>query len=198
MRNQICPVCEYPAVDGYTHPKCLTRYTPDGLTSFFRYRGPVRNAIKSIKYRLVSDIADDFINLIPTASYNDGTMKQLNNKYVLIPIPLHPSRLCTRGFNQSEVLGKIMAKRLNIPVNTYLLKRVRKTVPQVEMTDRKKRLINMANVFSVNHLAMKPFNHENVLLFDDVFTTGATLRSAANALKRTGVKRVWGITLAHG
>ncbi len=194
--HQICPVCGKRAIGGATHPICKTAYTIDGLTSFFHYDGVIRQAVKLLKYKFVSDLAKEFIGLIPFSSFNNETMKQFNN-VVLIPIPLHPSRLRFRGFNQAEVLAKLLAAILNIPVRTTILKRIKKTTPQVEMKDKKKRLANMQNVFSVNQSAID--NHQStIFLFDDVFTTGATLRAAANILKRAGAKKVWGVVMAHG
>ena len=198
---QICPVCEKPAIAGITHPRCQTRYSLDGLTSVFRYNGVIRKAVKGIKYRFVSDLAQEFISLIPDRSLSlfSKTYNLVPRTLVLIPIPLHSSRLHFRGFNQAEVLGKLLAKRLNIPVRADILKRVRKTVPQVEVKDREKRLKNMENVFSVSpNPPAGGSQYPNILLFDDVFTTGATLRAAANVLKRAGARKVWGIVLAHG
>ena len=194
----LCPVCEKPAIDGITHPRCHTRYSLDGLISFFKYEGIIRQAIKTLKYRFVTDLSEEFVELIPAELFSQLTMQQLNNETILIPIPLHPSRLRFRGFNQAEVLGKLLANRLNIPIRIDILKRVKKTIPQVEVKDRKKRLANMEGVFTFNNLTIQQLNNNSILLFDDVFTTGATLRSAANVLKRTGAKTVWGITLAHG
>ena len=204
----MCPMCEKPAVDGKTHPKCQTRYTLDGLTSFFHYNGIIRQAIKTVKYRLVSDLAQEFINLIPDSSLqlithnlparNASSIADAGGQpTTLIPIPLHPARERFRGFNQAEVLGRILAKRLGVPMRTDVLQRVRKTVPQVEMKDRKKRLKNMENVFAVSPNILIS-QYLNIFLFDDVFTTGATLQSAANVLKRAGVGKVWGVVLAHG
>jgi len=193
----ICPICGRSAISGITHPGCQTLYTLDGLTSFFHYGGTIRQAVKLLKYRFASDLTEEFIDLIPSNSLNQLT-KLLTNKASLVPIPLHPSRLRFRGFNQAEVLGRFLAKRMNISFVKDILKRVKKSKPQVEMKDRKKRLSNMEGVFNVNNLTMRQFNNVTILLFDDVFTTGATLRSAANTLKRAGAKKIWGITLAHG
>lgn len=189
----ICPVCEKPAVDGATHPHCQTRYTPDGLTSFFRYDGIVRIAIKAIKYRYLSDLAKEFTDLIPLSSLK--TLSIYHELAVFLPIPLHPARFRERGFNQAEVLGKLIAGRLGIPMNTKYLKRIKKTIPQVQMKDRQERLKNMEKVFAVNTLLNN--TGSSVILFDDVFTTGATMRSATNVLKRVGVKNVWGVTMAR-
>jgi len=210
-------VCERPAVDGMTHPRCRTKYTLDGLTSFFRYDGIVKKAIKTIKYRYVTDIVTEVIDVIPNSSFSIF-QNILNSKFlimncILVPIPLHPSRYRSRGFNQAEVIASALSKRLDIPVNTTLLIRTEKTTPQVEMKDRDKRLANMKDVFSLrSNLTMKQlastrfdarraqrgeWNNLAIILVDDVFTTGATLRSAASVLKHNGAKFVWGITIAQ-
>ena len=203
VRETICPVCERPAMSGATHPRCQTRYAIDGLTSFFHYDGIIRKAIKAIKYRFASVLAKEFIDLVPTALSN-GTMKpsfakategkQWDNA-VIVPIPLHASRQRHRGFNQAEVLGLLLADRFKVVLRTDVLLRKKRTTPQVEMQDRDERMKNMDGVFSYNNETMKQCN--NVLLFDDVFTTGATLRSAAAILKRSGITFVWGVTMAR-
>lgn len=202
----ICPVCERLAVDGRTHPGCHTRYSLDGLTSFFRYEGPIRNAVKQLKYRRVSSLASEFIDLIPASSFpvipKPHTLDP--KPFSLIPIPLHSSRRRERGFNQAEVVAKFISRRLsadeagrlNVPMRTDILRRVRKTTPQVEMKERDNRMANMKNVFSLHHSSFIIHNSA-FLLIDDVFTTGATMRAAANVLKHSGAKFVWGITMAR-
>lgn len=174
-------MCGRLALDGITHLGCKTPYGLDGLTSFFHYEGIIQKAIKAIKYRFVSDLASEFMNLVPSQSII------YDPRSILVPIPLHPSRLRFRGFNQAEELGKF----LQIPMRTDLIIRIKKTIPQVEVNDKEKRLANMKNVFEAQG------KEDNVLLFDDVFTTGATMRSAALVLKRAGAKRVWGMTMAR-
>lgn len=193
--HPICPVCEKAAIGGATHPKCKTRYSLDGLTSVFYYDGAVRKAIKLLKYRFVTDLAKEFIELIPSSFLSTANHQQPT---ILVPIPLHTSRLKFRGFNQAEVLGRLIADKLNIPIRPDILKRIKKTVPQVDMKDRKKRLANMENVFSVHQSPTANNKLPTIFLFDDVFTTGATLRAAANILKRNGATKIWGLTLAHG
>lgn len=195
-RDTICPICERPAIGGATHPRCRRHYALDGLTSIFRYDGIVRQAAKTLKYRLVTDLAKEFASFIPSSVLNNVAIKQWNNS-IFIPIPLHPSRQRDRGFNQAEVLGRLLTDRLNIPIRTDILKRVKKTTPQVEMKDRKERLRNMKNVFEINSVTIEQFNNKTMFLFDDVFTTGATMRSAGETLKRAGAKLVWAVTMAR-
>jgi ComF family protein len=207
-----CPVCEKPAIDGITHPHCRTKYSIDGLTSFFRYDGVIKTAIKQIKYRYAFDIVKDLIHRIPDSSFDFFPLLRIKNyeprrrqgfggqvgTMYLLPIPLHPSRYRDRGFNQAEIIAQALGKRMQIPVHTDVLIRIKKTVPQVAMKDREKRLANMKNVFAIkDDSTMLRCNDITILLVDDVFTTGATLRSAASVLKHAGVKAVWGITIAQ-
>jgi competence protein ComFC len=192
LHESICPMCEKQAIDGATHPVCKMRYSLDGLTSFFHYEKIIQRAIKSIKYRYVSDIAKEFVDLVPQGFLRDSV--GIKGTCVVVPIPLHPSRQKERGFNQAEIMGRMVAKRLQIPLVVGILKRQKKTVPQVEMRDKKQRLKNMDGVFVVEDNNKLP---ESVLLFDDVFTTGATMRAAANVLKRAGVRFVRGITMSR-
>lgn len=192
-----CPVCEKPAIDGMTHPRCKTTYSLDGLTSFFRYEGIVKKAIKSIKYRYTYDVTHELIQCIPSSSlefFHTSCFINLNSKFV--PIPLHTSRFNFRGFNQAEIIAGALGKRLNIPVHASVLVRTKKTIPQVEMKDKDKRLANMNHVFSVKN-SQSVIRNCPILLVDDVFTTGATLRSAASVLKHAGFPHVWGVTLAQ-
>jgi ComF family protein len=192
--ESICPVCEKPAIGGETHPRCRTRYTIDGLTSFFRYDGVVKKAIKSIKYRFVSDLASEFVSLVPSPLMHELTSTR-SNDLAIIPVPLHPSRFRERGFNQADVLGTFIAKRLNVLMIKDILVRTKKTLPQVQVKERKERLKNMERVFAFSNRAIQQCN--NCIIFDDVFTTGATMRAAAGVLKRHGVQSVWGVTMAR-
>lgn len=199
--KNICPVCERPAVAGKTHPRCQTKYSLDGLTSIFFYQGVVREAIKKIKYKpFAFDISQNLASLALEKIAQDPLFsffgQVLKKKPFLVPIPLHPSRERKRGFNQSEVFGKILGQDWDLPVIKDLLLRKRVTKPQVRLKGKARRE-NVKGAFKINsnyNLQIK--SYKNILLFDDVWTTGATLRTASNVLKRGGVKFVWGLTLA--
>jgi len=117
----------------------------------------------------------------------------MNQVAILVPIPLHSSRERYRGFNQAEVLGTLVAQRFSIPMHSNALKRARETKSQVEVKDREKRLKNMEKAFQVT----SDVKDVAILLFNDVWTTGATMRSAGNILKRGGASFVWGLTMAR-
>lgn len=184
-----CPVCNRASVDGCTHLRCKKRFGIDRLISFFPYTGIVQKAIKTIKYRYAYNVAGDLLRF--------ASLPELPKKSVFVPIPLHPSRSRLRGFNQAEIIARVLSKRVDIPVRTDILKRIRKTVPQVDMKNREDRLSNMKGVFVVNKGILPSVQQNTLILVDDVYTTGATMQSACEALKRAGVKTVWGLTIAQ-
>ena len=113
---------------------------------------------------------------------------------VMVPVPIHWSRMQSRGFNQAELLARRMGKQLKIPVCPKGLKRVKKTLPQKEL-NQQERLRNLQQAFVPGVL---PEGVRTVLLVDDIYTTGSTMEACAQALKSMGVEKVYGLTLCVG
>lgn len=104
---------------------------------------------------------------------------------IIIPMPLHPSRLKERGFNQASEIARIIAKQLAIPLATHICSRTRPTPPQAGLAVKERRR-NMKGVFACSQsLAGK-----HVALLDDVMTTGASLDALARTVKDAGAARV--------
>lgn len=203
IKLQVCPVCERPAIGGLTHPGCQTRYSLDGLSSFFIYDGPMKKAIKQLKYQFVTDLAEELIDLMPQ---NRVALYKWRREAILTPVPLHFWRQNWRGFNQAEVLGKMISDKLGIKFIPDLLLRKKYTQPQVELKgeERKENILNAFRLnpryISVNQRAADSIlvsEHHRLIIFDDVWTTGATLRTCGRVLKEAGAKEVWGLTLAR-
>ncbi len=112
----------------------------------------------------------------------------------IVPIPLSKKRLKERGFNQSEEIAKELSKFLEIPMASNVLLKIKETLPQVELS-KNGREENIKGVFVVR--IKDPIKEKNILLVDDVLTTGSTLAEAARCLKDAGAKHVWGITVAR-
>lgn len=192
IKGGVCPMCERPAVDGVIHPGCQTRYSLDGLVSFFRYDGPVKAAIKRLKYKpYLTELAE---MLVKEVTSNRLVGNRFDN-FTVVPVPLHPRRQRERGFNQAALIGKAVAKELGLQFIDDVLKRTRNTKPQVELKGKERREnIKDAFIISPNILISQ---YPNILLVDDVWTTGSTLRTCGNVLKRNGAKKVWAMTLAR-
>lgn len=123
-------------------------------------------------------------------------IKELNlksEKYLIVPIPLHPSKERQRGFNQSEILSGIAAGYLESPVSRLLI-RTKKTKSQIDLP-QELRAENMKNAFQINTGEL-PLTNQSVILVDDVYTSGATVREAVKTLRKAGVKETKVLVLA--
>ena len=112
---------------------------------------------------------------------------------VIVPVPLHRNRLNLRGFNQSELLARYLSKRLDLPGCDALVRRLN-TMNQVGL-QREKRLSNLDGAFDCSD--KEYILGKNIILVDDVVTTGATLNECAKVLKQFGAKKIVGVVLAR-
>lgn len=191
---QVCPECERPAVDGRSHFGCRRRFDLDGLGCVFVYEGPARKAIITLKYRFSTDLADELVEAV----YAHLKRIDLDKKSLLVPIPLARRRYNWRGFNQSEVLGRLISHKVGWGFQKDLLIRTRSAKIQTSLKSAEERKANIKGVFSLNPLLRSSINsRQSLILFDDVWTTGSTLKEAAGVLKRGGFKKVWGLTIAR-
>jgi len=195
----VCAVCNRPTIDNLTHPRCSTRYTIDGIFSSISYKGIAKKLVYNFKYKpFISDLStlltDLFYEGLIQKEEFYNIQKKLRDKPVLVPVPLHPSRLRERGYNQSEILAKGLAERMNLKV-LNCLRRTKLTKPQANLSkkERKKNIMGAFEVF----MEKEKLKNLNVFLIDDIFTTGLTLNEAAKTLKKAGVRKVWGLTLAR-
>lgn len=152
-----------------------------------------RRAVHGLKYGGLPRIADDLAAaMLPLRPRADGPS-------ALIPIPLAPKRLRERGYNQSEMLARALARQWGgrIPVLVDVLIRTRETPTQTALTPGT-RLANVRAAFAVANVQCPVINdHWTLIIVDDVFTTGATLAEAARALEQAGATRVMGVTFAR-
>jgi len=112
----------------------------------------------------------------------------------VVPIPLHPSKRRQRGYNQAEILARVLGEETNLIVNTKVVFRLRKTKPQKGL-DNRERVANLQGAFGVSK-AWQP--KKVVLLVDDIYTTGNTIHQVARLLQKAGVEKVYFLTLTIG
>jgi ComF family protein len=182
-----CPRCllPYPGADGHDHlcQDCLLGPPPfSSVTSVALYEDSLRQAVQRFKYRGAFSL-DRPLGRLLAAALETGPAD--GHPDLLVPVPLHASRLRRRGYNQSLLLARVLARRWRVPVPARLLVRTRSTVPQQGLKAAERRR-NLKGAFRVR----KPLDGETVLLVDDVMTTGATARECSRVLLEAGAARV--------
>lgn len=161
----------------------------DCIRSVFVFEGPIREAIHALKYQ----------NIHAVSRYLADYMSQCFHQYfpdggVLVPVPLHENRLRIRGYNQSELLAEGISRNLGVPVQADLIRRVKDNKPQARTDSLEERLANMDSVFDCNTAIPEGMD---IIIIDDVCTSGATLEACATAIKKGGSRRVRALTLAR-
>ena len=184
-----CPVCRRPSISGLTHSSCTKPSVLSGLITLFSYEGVVKKAIGQLKYNFVEDCAEELAGLCALKLKDLHQAKDV----ILVPVPLHKTRERWRGFNQASSVGENIAALMDWKFVPDLLERTSKTKPQVGL-EKKLRKYNVKGVFKLN--PKYKLKSSNFVLFDDVWTTGSTMKEACKVLKRNGAKSVWGITIA--
>jgi ComF family protein len=124
-----------------------------------------------------------------------GMREPLNTSTRIIPVPLHPKRQRSRGFNQATVIAELLSKRLQLPLDEVSLVRVSATEKYRAGLDAKGRRDTVTGAFEVRHSRLVA--REDILLVDDVFTTGATVSACAEALIAAGARNVHVLTVAR-
>ena len=189
IRLPLCQRCGATVREGNLCHSCLNYpLTVDGIRSVFLFQGTVRQAILQLKYRHLKALAVPLSQLLAEflSSY------PLKGE-VLIPVPLYPKRLRQRGYNQASLLAKELNKLVGLPVEEDILIRVKDALPQARTRSAVERRGNVQDAFACH----QPLDSKQVLLIDDVCTTGATLDACATALKAAGAGSVWGLTVAR-
>ncbi len=193
LDHQQCIVCRSASVSGITHPPCRKADAPDGLISVFDYRDDlISQSIIWGKYKFLPDVYRLLGSLV-TDYLVENNYHNIVNNFTVCPIPLSKSRLRWRGFNQSEIIADSILKYFSYP-SAPAIKRIKNTKTQKDLT-KAERLENMASSFAVSDV--QALQNKNVILIDDVVTTGATLLEATKLLKSAGAGQVWCLTLAR-
>lgn len=194
IKSPFCTVCGMPFPDGvgFDHPcsDCLSHRTYyHSARSAAVYKGTLKDAVHLYKY-----IGIQAMHQLLGPLVADAAREFFPDAHVAAAVPLHRRRLAKRGFNQSLFLAKYAAEGLSIPLSLDGLVRTRYTRPQVDL-DPAEREDNVKGAFAVER--PDEFKEKRVLLLDDVYTTGATVRECAKVLRKAGAEAVYVLTVAR-
>ncbi len=166
-------------------------YAFDLARSYGAYHGPMVQAITLLKYHAVTPLGGWFAARLAelAARQPEGFAAD-----VVVPVPLHVSRLRERGYNQAELIARPLAKRLHLPFRSYLLVRTRPRPDKLKLS-RQERWRTVRGAYAIRE--GNRVDKLRVLLVDDVFTSGATLDACARALRGAGAASVLGLTVAR-
>ncbi|MBI4117594.1 MAG: ComF family protein [Parcubacteria group bacterium] len=193
---QICPVCYQQNTDGVPCRACEKTSHLDRLLVAVSYeQALVKKLLLAFKYEYVEEIAT-VLALYMRQRLLAHKVSLRHCDAILIPIPLHRQRLRDRGFNQSERLALALIQ-CHVPaqINTLALIRTHYRSSQVTKI-KKEREISVHGVFAC--VDSSSVRGRNIMLVDDVYSTGATMQEAAKVLKKVGAKSVMGLALCRG
>jgi len=156
------------------------------------YDGYLRELLLTAKYNFRPDLARGLGTILAVWAENETRVERSE---VIVPVPLHPEKLAVRGYNQAELMAEPLAAFLRRPLRSDVLQRVKPTVSQSKL-GRRERKENVEGAFLVADCPAVA--GKEVLLVDDIRTTGYTLSAAARALLLAGAKKVKALTLAVG
>ena len=177
----------------FTCVNCSERHFDfDCAVAAYRSRGVVRELIHRFKYNRELYLRHPLADWLLTSLEDTRIASRPFDFFV--PVPLHPTRLREREFNQSEILARMLGARTGVPV-INCLQRVRQTMTQTRF-DRNERMENLRNAFEARKISLVQGKH--LLLVDDVLTTGSTVSECARVLMRAGAASVRVVTIARG
>lgn len=186
-----CPLCWQPERQGAVCGRCAqARPAFAGARAVYVYQGSVREAVHALKYNHLSALARPMAE--PMAAYLKAEALPVD---LVVPVPLFGRRQRLRGYNQSALLAREVARLgWGLPLAERGLARSRDTLRQARSLDAEARRRNVAGAFTADRRLVEG---RHVLLMDDVMTTGATLDACARALRQAGAASVWALTFAR-
>ena len=180
QKNALCKIEDYKDTSSYF----------DEHIYLFQYSGEIRDTILKYKFNEKSYIYRTFLEFIKN---NKKICAQIKKYDIIIPVPVSKKRFKQRGYNQSALIAKNLAKTLNIDYKENVLVKIKDNKPQSEM-GQDKRKSNVKGVYTIKNKEI--INQKKILLIDDIFTTGNTVNECAKVLIENSANNVGIFTIA--
>ncbi|MCL5407566.1 MAG: ComF family protein [Patescibacteria group bacterium] len=191
VKTQVCPGCGRVSRQGKFCSKCKGKDLAGIMVACYFEEGPIRELVHNFKYNHILELGDFLGQILADATLENLTLKK---DFLVVPVPLHWLRRSRRGYNQAEILVKVMSEKLSLPFD-QVLRRTRRTKRQVDLRGSERRE-NLKNVFEF--FPGKNIDGKTIILVDDITTTSTTLLECALVLRENGAKKVWGLVIAKG
>jgi len=191
LPEQHCPKCGYPAEEAECFNCAENSYVFKQAISAFLYDEAAKALVHEMKYNGLKDIAEWFANQMYKVALNEKPFADVD--YVTA-VPLHRVRRRERGFNQSDLIARELASKMDKTYTDKALVRKTYTASQTILNSAARRK-NLKDAFRAGSLKL---TGKKVLLVDDVFTTGTTVNEAAKTLLQAGAEKVYVMTACHG
>jgi len=183
-----CPICQARLAENAKICHLNSKYL---LAAAGDYNDPIiQKLLHFLKYKGFTDIVPILSELV--LGYFKNLRLNFDN-FIIIPIPLHSKRERQRGFNQAKLLAEYIGKKLDIETIDGLI-RIKNNPAQVKLKGIENRIKNMFGCFQIKNA--EQITGKNVILVDDVFTTGATINEAVKILKENGVRKIIALVVA--
>jgi len=189
--SPLCDHCEELILSGQVPPPQSTTHIKKIWTCRF-YENILIKCIHQFKYRGKTRMINTFEKMFEKVLSKDILFRHSID--LIIPVPLHKKRRRRRGYNQSEIIAKHLSKVYCLPMSSQILIKTKNTVPQMKLS-KKLRIKNLTDSFSSKNIHI--LKNKNIMLVDDVITTGTTLNTCAKKLIKAGAKKVFVFTLAR-
>jgi competence protein ComFC len=188
ISGRLCPSCGLPLISTMQCGSCRSEELPFHVRSYAWYRGPICRALVQLKYRpdrRLSDwLANRLIEIVSREAWPSMTV---------VPVPLSRKKFNRRGYNQVDLIASGVARKLGQPYRASALRRIRDTRSQVGLSPDARRR-NVQGAFGADSRKVRG---KNILIIDDLFTTGATLLACTQALRSAGAELVFALTVAR-
>lgn len=171
-------------------PKYYKNYKNIEIFSVSSYKNELQKLIRGIKFHNKKDFAEYAAKILfdfwKTSTYAD-------KNFQIIPMPSHKKRIKERKYNHIELIADEFSKLTGYSVNTELIYKIKDTKPQYKL-NKKERFENLKDAFSVNK---EKYRGDNLLLLDDICTTGVTMEEMIKALNKSGINKICGLVLSN-
>lgn len=194
IEKQVCLYCNKPSLYGLTHPGCRRDEGVDGHVSLFHYDNLLKKIIKGIKYSFVTAARNDLFYLVAKHGQGHLIYYKKSSELFIQPIPLSKEKEQARGFNQASMIARAISFLTGIR-QVEVIRRHKNTEIQAKIKDKQKRRENMRGAFSFIRGAP---GAKEILLVDDVVTSGSTVKEAVKTLKKSRVKKIFVFSVAKG